>query len=142
MYNQIQIMRKLHSALIDKVALKYNLTECEIMILVFLRQNVGQDMATDIVNHLMISKAHVSGLVNNLETQGYISRVNDASDKKKIHIKITEKSKPIITEVRKEIRKMRANIYEGITKEEKDVIKTVLNKIKINVKDTYKIDLH
>ncbi len=142
MFNQIQIMKKTYSTLINKVALKHNLSECEIVILLFLNKNRNQDMAKDIVKYLMISKAHVSGLVSNLEMQGYITKTVDTEDKKKMHLEITEKAKPIIKEVRKEAKQMKRLVFDGITKEEVEVTKVVLNKIKINLKNNYKIDLN
>lgn len=140
-FNQIQIMRKVHSILLEKIASKYELTECEIMILMFLAENENQDKATDIVKNLMISKAHVSGLVNNLENQGYISRMIDCKDKKKIHLEITEKAKPIVKEVKKEKKKMKDTIFAEITQEETETMKIVLNKIKSNLKNNYDVEL-
>ena len=140
-FNQIQIMRKVHSNLLAKIASKYEINECEIMILVFLNETSEENMASDIVKHLMISKAHVSGLVNNLENQGYISRENDHKDKKKIHLIITEKAKPIIKEVQKKKKEMKVKVFDGVTEKEVEVMKSVLNKIKNNLKDNYDIEL-
>lgn len=140
-FNQIQIMRKVHSSLLEKIASKYKLNECEIMILVFLNETSEENMASDIVKHLMISKAHVSGLVNNLENQGYIIRENDHKDKKKIHLIVTEKAKPIIKEVQKKKIEMKTKVFAGVTEKEAEVMKAVLNKIKNNLKNNYDIEL-
>lgn len=140
-FNQIQIMRKVHSNLLAKIASKYEINECEIMILVFLNETPEENMASDIVKHLMISKAHVSGLVNNLENQGYIIRENDYKDKKKIHLSITEKAKPIIKDVQKKKKEMKTKVFDGVTEKEAEVMKSVLNKIKNNLKNNYDIEL-
>ncbi len=140
-FNQIQMLRKVYSTLLDEIASKYELNECEIMILVFLNETSEENMASDIVKHLMISKAHVSGLVNNLENQGYIIRQKDQKDKKKIHLTITEKAKPIIKEVQKKKKEMKVKVFDGVTEAEVEVMKTVLSKIRNNLKNNYDIKL-
>ena len=140
-FNQIQIMKKVHSTIFEKISLKYNLTECEIMILMFLDENENQDMAADIVKSLMISKAHVSGLVNNLENQGYIIKKIDCKDRKKIHLEVTETAKVIVKAVKKEKKKMKDAIFGDLTKVEIETMQRVLNKIKKNLKTNYDIEL-
>ena len=140
-FNQIQIMKKVHSTIFEKISLKYNLTECEIMILMFLDENENQDMATDIVKSLMISKAHVSGLVNNLENQGYIIKKIDCKDRKKIHLEVTETANVIVKAVKKEKKKMKDAIFGDLTKVEIETMQRVLNKIKKNLKTNYDIEL-
>ena len=140
-FNQIQIMRKVHSTIFEKISLKYNLTECEIMILMFLDENENQDMATDIVKSLMISKAHVSALVNNLENQGYIIKNIDSKDRKKIHLEVTEKARVIVKAVKKEKKRMKDTIFCDLTKGEIETMQKVLNKIKKNLKANYDIEL-
>ena len=82
--NKAQIIKKLYSNVFERIALEYNITANEVMILTFLKDDFDQDMATDIVNTLMISKSHVSLSVNNLEKAGYIVKKQDVNDKKKI----------------------------------------------------------
>ena len=135
--NKAQIIKKLYSNVFERIALEYNITANEVMILTFLKDDFDQDMATDIVNTLMISKSHVSLSVNNLEKAGYIVKKQDVNDKKKIHLVITEKAKPILDEIDEEQNKLYEVIFKGISKEEKEILKLILQKMCNNINEEF-----
>ena len=135
--NKAQIIKKLYSNVFERIAVEYNITANEVMILTFLKDDFDQDMATDIVNTLMISKSHVSLSVNNLEKAGYIVKKQDVNDKKKIHLVITEKAKPILDEIDEEQNKLYEVIFKGISKEEKEILKLILQKMCNNINEEF-----
>lgn len=138
--NKAQIVKKLYSNVFEKLALKYNITANEVMILTFLKEDFDQDMATDIVNNLMISKSHVSLSVNNLEKAGYIIKKHDINDKKKIHLEITENAKPILDEIEEEQDRLYKVIFKGINDEEKELLGLVLQKICNNINEEFNLN--
>ena len=138
--NKAQIIKKLYSNVFERIALEYNITANEVMILTFLKDDFDQDMATDIVNTLMISKSHVSLSVNNLEKAGYIVKKQDVNDKKKIHLVITEKAKPILDEIDEEQNKLYEVIFKGISKEEKEILKLILQKMCNNINEEFNLN--
>jgi len=135
--NKAQIIKKLYSNVFERIALEYNITANEVMILTFLKDDFDQDMATDIVNTLMISKSHVSLSVNNLEKAGYIVKKQDVNDKKKIHLVITEKAKPILDEIEYEQNKLYEVIFKGISDKEKEILKLILQKMCNNINEEF-----
>ena len=135
--NKAQIIKKLYSNVFERIALKHNITANEVLILTFLKDDFDQDMATDIVNNLMISKSHVSLSVNNLEKEGYIVKRQDINDKKKVHLEITENAKPILDEIEKEQNRLYEVIFKGINDEEKEVLGLVLQKICNNINEEF-----
>lgn len=138
--NKAQIIKKLYSNVFERLALKYNITANEVMILTFLKDDFDQDMATDIVNNLMISKSHVSLSVNNLEKTGYIIKKQDINDKKKVHLELTENAKPILDEIEEEQNKLYEVMFKGITDEEKEVLRVVLQKICNNINEEFSLN--
>lgn len=138
--NKAQIIKKLYSNVFERIALEYNITANEVMILTFLKDDFDQDMATDIVNTLMISKSHVSLSVNNLEKAGYIVKKQDVNDKKKIHLVITKKAKPILDEIDKEQNKLYEVIFKGISEEEKEILKLILQKMCNNINEEFDLN--
>ena len=135
--NKAQIIKKLYSNVFERIALEYNITANEVMILTFLKDDFDQDMATDIVNTLMISKSHVSLSVNNLEKAGYIVKKQDVNDKKKIHLEITENAKPILDEIEDEQNKLYEVIFKGISDKEKEMLKLILQKMCNNINEEF-----
>ena len=138
--NKAQIIKKLYSNVFERIALEYNITANEVMILTFLKDDFDQDMATDIVNTLMISKSHVSLSVNNLEKAGYIVKKQDVNDKKKIHLEITEKAKPILDEIDEEQNKLYEVIFKGISEGEKEILKLILQKMCNNINEEFDLN--
>lgn len=137
--NKAQIIKKLYSNVFERIALKYNITANEVMILSFLKDDFDQDMATDIVNTLMISKSHVSLSVNNLEKAGYIVKKNDINDKKKVHLEITENAKPILDEIEEEQNGLYEVIFKGISEEEKKILTLILQKMCNNINEEFSL---
>jgi len=135
--NKAQIIKKLYSNVFERIALKYNITANEVMVLSFLKEDIDQDMATDIVNNLMISKSHVSLSVNNLEKAGYIVKKQDINDKKKVHLELTGNAKPILDEIDEEQNKLYEVMFKGITDEEKEVLRLVLQKMCNNINEEF-----
>lgn len=138
--NKAQIVKKLYSNVFEKLALKYNITANEVMILTFLKEDIDQDMATDIVNTLMISKSHVSLSVNNLEKAGYIIKKHDVNDKKKIHLELTANANPILKEIEKQQSSLYEVIFKGISDEEKRILRQILEKIFNNINENYELN--
>ena len=98
----IQVLKKAMDNLFYKVSKKTDLAVNEIRLLLFLHQNKELDIASEIVENLMISKSHVSYTVEKLKNKGYIIKVQDEKDKKKFHLKLTEKADNILKIIKSE----------------------------------------
>jgi len=138
--NKAQIIKKLYSNVFDRIALEYNITANEVMVLSFLKEDIDQDMATDIANKLMISKSHVSLSVNNLEKAGYIVGKKDLINKKKVHLEITENAKPILDEIEAEQNRLYEVIFKGISEQEKEMLKLILQKMCNNINEEFNLN--
>ena len=76
---------KLYEKMFGKIRLQYGMTQLEIDILAFLKNNPGLDTASDIVNYRMLPKANVSQAVEFLIQKGFVGRRTDEQDRRKIH---------------------------------------------------------
>ena len=77
---------KLYEKMFGKIRLQYGMTQLEIDILAFLKNNPGLDTASDIVNYRMLPKANVSQAVEFLIQKGFVGRRTDEQDRRKIHL--------------------------------------------------------
>lgn len=74
----------------------YNLTKSQLDILNYLDQHPDQmTCQKDLQNYLHVSNATINGLVNRLEQNGYIYRITNSEDKRKVSIHPTEKANQI-----------------------------------------------
>ena len=132
---ELQVLKKIIDNPLSKIAKEVNLTVNEIRVLLFLYENEKLDIASEIVEKLMISKAHVSVSVESLVNKNYIEKVQDCKDKKKFHLKLTNNSKGILDLLDVEIEKLKEILLKGISEQEKEGFINTLKKIIQNTKD-------
>lgn len=72
------------------------------MILRFLSES-GRLYMTEIVDSLAISRPQMTASADKLISLGYVSRVPDANDRRKINLVITERGKTLIEQINMEI---------------------------------------
>lgn len=114
----IKNINDLYYSLSVKVAYECGITKPEADILAFLNNNPTCDTAKDIVKLKGFSKAYVSKAVVPLLEKGFIKIDIDKSDRRCQHLKLTEKSKPIIKELYDMQNKFVNKITEGIDKKD------------------------
>ena len=119
-----------------KVCDRYQLTQMEYDILMFLHNNPKHNTAADIVKIRKSTKSHVSTSLKALENKGLIERIQSARNKKHIEIVILNKAESIIEDGMKAQKEFAKNVLDGLTEEEKYMCMAVFNKICANA-DAY-----
>ena len=114
----IKNINDLYYSLSVKVAYECGITKPEADVLAFLNNNPTCDTAKDIVKLKGFSKAYVSKAVVPLLEKGLIKIDIDKNDRRCQHLKLTEKSKPIIKELYDMQNKFINKITEGIDKKD------------------------
>ena len=119
-----------------KVCDRYQLTQMEYDILMFLHNNPKHNTAADIVKIRKSTKSHVSTSLKALENKGLVERIQSARNKKHIEIVILNKAESIIEDGMKAQKEFAKNVLDGLTEEEKYMCMAVFNKICANA-DAY-----
>ena len=96
----------------------YHLTETEMEILLFLRDDSAYNTARDICMMRGIAKSNVSNGIRMLERKGYVRIQIDESNKRIHRLFLTEKSRPVADVLYKAQKDCMARILDGITEEE------------------------
>lgn len=139
MLNETQILlrfqnfNKLYKKLQNDICDKYNISHIELDIILFLYNNPQHDTAKDLVQLRGIAKSYISKSIDLLLKKGLITTIEDEKDRRKIHIKIKDKSLNIVEEGKIVQSKFLNIIYKDISQEEKDNLQNILNKIAKNV---------
>ena len=76
----------LYLDLLNPVCRKYDLTESEILVLLYLANNPKKDTATDIVEVLGLKKAVVSVSIKDLYNRGFINDTYHEGNRRSIHL--------------------------------------------------------
>ena len=85
-----------YELLSGEVCDRYELTQMEYDILMFLHNNPQHNTAADIVKIRKSTKSHVSTSLKNLENKGLVERIQSKDNKKHIEIVLLDKAEIIV----------------------------------------------
>lgn len=74
-------------------------------------------------------KANVARMIASLEKKGYITRVDDPSDKRTFKVQLTEEGKQLERLVLPVLKEAHQNVVNGISKEQLDVLQNMISKM-------------
>lgn len=124
---------KLHESMLKSVCEEHSLTLIEAKVISFLHNNPGRDTAADIAELRMLKKSNVSQAVEILFQKSMISREQDKSDRRKIHLSLTPKADPITVSIDKISKKFHEKIFMGLSENEFETFVAINEKIKENI---------
>lgn len=109
---------KLYDSLLKRACDQYSLSPVEITIISFLHNNPSQDTAGEIAELRSLPKGNVSQGVESLIQKSLISRRQDKTDRRRIHLALTEKAIPIIHQVEQVKIAFFEQLFQGFSQEE------------------------
>ena len=124
-----------YELLSGKVCDKYELTQMEYDILMFLHNNPQNNTAAEIVKIRKSTISHVSTSLKNLENKKLIERKQSEENKKHVEIFLLDKAELIVEEGINAQKQFAQNVLSGLTEEEKDMCIRVFNKICNNAEE-------
>lgn len=124
---------KLHEGMLRNLGETYNISLMEATIISFLHNNPGKDTAGDIVELRMLQKSNVSQAVELLYKKGFLTRQQDSGDRRRIHLFLTEKAKPITDSMDDIWKRFEEKAFEGISEEEKKQFVKTNERMKENI---------
>ncbi len=130
--------KKLYEREYDWVMKKYNLKKIEIEILYFISQCGEHNTAKDIAQIQYISKAHISNSIEDLSHKKYISVIGDSTDRRYMHLNVTEYASPVIEDIEKVREHLLRILFHNITEEESELMIRISKKIVDNISEELK----
>lgn len=127
--------QKGYTRLLEPICKRWDLTRNELDVMLFLANNPGLDRAVDIVTNRGMSKSHVSLSIANLESRGLLTRIEDPSDRRTVHLKLTEDAREITDTGRMAQRRFFSYIHQGISQEQIDLMMAFAKKVSENIKN-------
>ena len=118
-----------YELLSGEVCDRYELTQMEYDILMFLHNNPQHNTAAEIVKVRKSTKSHVSTSLKNLEDKGLVERIQSKTNKKHIEIVLLDKAELIVEAGINAQKKFAQNVLSGLTEEEKYMCIKIFDKI-------------
>ncbi|MDO4455058.1 MAG: MarR family transcriptional regulator [Eubacteriales bacterium] len=131
---------KLYDQHLEGIRTEYRLSHIEITIISFLHNHPGKDTATAISDVRMLPKGNVSQGVESLIQKSLLIRTPDASDRRKIHLSLTEEALPIVEEIEQEKNHFASKIFAGFSPEELNLYLEMNERIRCNAQRELKGD--
>ena len=126
-----QLYRK-SSVFINKELAKYGIRSGQLMFLMDLYLKDGKNQE-EISERLKIDKATTARALKKLEEQDFIKRIRDDNDKRSNKIYLTDTSKDLKEEVYGVLDEWNEKISKSLTREEKETLANLLEKVCKNI---------
>ena len=134
LFANIRRIVKLYDSMLKPVCERYTLALIEATIISFLYNNPGRDTAADIVEYRMLSKGNVSQAVESLIQKGPLQRCQDTRDRRRIHLSLTGKARPITDEIERVRQIFQDQIFRDFSEEEERQFARYNERIAENIK--------
>lgn len=120
MMSGFQRLSKLYEKNFSGTRKTYGVTQLEIDILAFLRNNPQLDTASDIIRYRLLPKANVSIAVELLIQKGMLKRTVDVKDRRRVHLSLLPESEELLETILERQSVFWDTIFDGIPKEERE----------------------
>lgn len=125
--------KRFYNQQIGQAAEEYGLSQIEMDILLFLRNNPCYDTARDIVEIRHIAKSYVSKTVELLIRKGYLSALEDNADRRMQHLTLLPKADAPVAAGRKAQQAVQELLKAGISDEELAFLENIWRKLSDNI---------
>lgn len=89
-------------------------------------------MLSDIGEQMLVTKGNITGLIDRLEKHGFVRRVRDDVDRRKVMAVITEKGMQFTKELMENYKQWTKDVMMGLDTEEKNELIRILKKMQQN----------
>ncbi len=128
-----QPLRSLYTLCVEPVCRDYGVTRTELDILLFLDGSPDHDTAAEIADQRCLAKSHVSTSIRSLEKNGYLTRLTGRTDRRLIHLGLSEKAARLV-KAGKDARDVFLEIITaGLDAEERARLHVYIEKMEENV---------
>lgn len=124
-----------YELLSGEVCDRYELTQMEYDILMFLHNNPQLNTAAEIVKIRKSTKSHVSTSLKKLENRGFVKRIQSEDNKKHIEIVLLDRAALIVEAGLNAQKQFAQDVLSGLTKEERHMCIKVFDKICNNAEE-------
>jgi DNA-binding MarR family transcriptional regulator len=111
----------------------YGLSEGKFYVLcdLFSEEVLGHEnpSPSEIADHLGVTRATITGLLDGLERDGYLERHDDNQDRRALTIRMTDKTRAFIDRFIPEQTRRMTELLSGISEEEKKTLISLLSRI-------------
>ena len=130
------ILEEAHNNFFDK----YDISNTKFNALVIIYNGPNEGMIlSEIGEQMLVTKGNITGLIDRLEKQVFVTRVRDDVDRRKILVTMTEQGKIFIEKVIEDYKEWTNKILLNIQVDEKNEFIRILKKIQDEIVDSQEL---
>ncbi len=88
----------------------------------------GPSTPSQIAGHILVESSTVTGIIDRLESKGFVRRIRSAEDRRKIYVELTQEGRSFASHAPPPIR---TELHKGLRGIERDKLETVLEGLSI-----------
>ena len=126
----LRVAAELHGASTQHFA-RYRLSQGRFVVLIMLHTTPGGEMCcSDIADSVGVSRATMTGLLDGLESDGLIRRVDHPEDRRRITITLTANGRRLLDEILPDHMRRIASVMANLTKDDRKKLRELLEKVR------------
>lgn len=127
--------KRLYRQMFQPLSARYGLTQLEIDILLFLRNNPAYNTARDIAAMRGFAKSNVSQAVDHLRQRGYLAAEPEPFNRKVFRLALQKEKQPCVEELALRQERCFSIILQGFTPEEREMLHHFLARADHNIQN-------
>lgn len=124
---------RFYEKMFDGIRGEFSVTQAEINVLAFLKNNPQYDTASDIVIYRQLPKANVSQAVELLVQKNMLRRRSDEKDRRKIHLELLPESEEILKRILEVQKWFDERMLDGVSQEHRKIFAETMLQISKNL---------
>ena len=128
-FENLNLLKSAYSACVKPVCRKFELTQMEFDVLMFLANNPDYDTAADIVRLRKFTISHVSAALKALADRGLLETFYAEGNRKSIHLNLLPAAEGIISEGRTAQERFGAALFDGFSESEFALTQIIFQRI-------------
>ncbi len=129
LFENLNLLKSAYNICVKPVCKRFQLTQMEFDVLMFLANNPEYDTAADIVRLRRFTKSHVSVALKELGTRGLLETFYTSGNRKSIHLRLLPAAAPVVEEGRKAQERFGTVLFEGFSPSEFALVQIIFQRI-------------
>ncbi|WP_417782062.1 MarR family winged helix-turn-helix transcriptional regulator [Terasakiella pusilla] len=107
----------------------YQLSEGKFIVLFLLQQMPQGGAPNELAERAGVTRGTITGLLDGLERDGYISRQQDAADRRRLIVRLSPQGEEVAAKLGEEHSRWIVSLFEGFSEEDFKVLSPLLNRV-------------
>lgn len=102
--------------------------------ILYIIKSLEEGYVKEIVDRSFKDKSTISNIINQLESKGYVEKITDKNDGRRVKVRLTEEAEKYIDAMANISKNLQKRLFNNMSTEEQEIMFLLLNKVEKNLK--------